>query len=112
MQMAFVSNGGARLDPTINLPQMFDLPDQKLAATISKHNDEKEYPAFDFWAPITRHLPDHAMRGWPRAQNRPDAVPGCSALQGDFAHPTELAPRNPTYRAAPGDCGSSPKSIG
>jgi len=47
----------ARLDPTINLPQMFDLPDQKLAATISKHNGEKEYPAFDFWALITRHLP-------------------------------------------------------
>src|SRR5436190_18531740 len=30
------------------------------------------------------------MRGRPRAQNRPGAVPSCSASQGDFAHPTKL----------------------
>jgi hypothetical protein len=30
------------------------------------------------------------MRGRPRARNRPNAVPSCSASQGDFAHPTKL----------------------
>src|SRR6516225_8424437 len=29
-------------------------------------------------------------RDWPRAQNRPHAVFGCSASQGDFARPTAL----------------------
>jgi hypothetical protein len=53
-----------------------------------KHNGEKEYPAFDFWAPNIATSPDYRMRGRPRAQNRADAVPSCSASQGDFAHPT------------------------
>jgi hypothetical protein len=42
-------------DRTINLPQAFDMFDKKLAGPVSKHNREKEYPAFDFWAPISRH---------------------------------------------------------
>jgi hypothetical protein len=45
----------ARLDRTINLPQAFDMFDKKLAGAVSKYNGEKEYPAFDFWAPISRH---------------------------------------------------------
>jgi hypothetical protein len=28
---------------------------KKLARPISEHDREKEYPAFDFWAPISRH---------------------------------------------------------
>jgi hypothetical protein len=27
----------------------------KLARPVSEHDREKEYPAFDFWAPISRH---------------------------------------------------------
>jgi hypothetical protein len=45
----------ARLDRAINLPQASDVLDKKLAGPVSEHNSEKEYPAFDFWAPISRH---------------------------------------------------------
>jgi len=45
----------ARLDRAINLPQAFDMFDKELAGPVSKHNREKEYSAFDFWAPISRH---------------------------------------------------------
>ena len=43
----------ARLDRTINLPQAFDMFDKKLAGAVSKHHRKKEYPAFDFRAPIS-----------------------------------------------------------
>jgi hypothetical protein len=42
-------------DRTINLPQAFDMFDKKLARPVSKHNREEEHPAFDVWAPISRH---------------------------------------------------------
>jgi hypothetical protein len=45
----------ARLNRTINLPQAFDMFDKKPARPVSEHDREKEYPAFDFWAPISRH---------------------------------------------------------
>ena len=45
----------ARLDRTINLPQAFDMYDKKRARPVSKHKREKEHPAFDVWAPISRH---------------------------------------------------------
>jgi len=45
----------ARLYRTINLPQAFDMFDKEFAGPVSKHNREKVYPAFDFWAPISRH---------------------------------------------------------
>jgi hypothetical protein len=44
----------ARPDRTINLPQAFNMFDQKLAGPVSKNNCEKN-PAFDLWAPISRH---------------------------------------------------------
>jgi len=50
----------ARLDRTINLPQAFDMFDKKVTRPVSKHNCEKENPAFDFWAPISRHRPNMA----------------------------------------------------
>jgi hypothetical protein len=78
----------ARLDCTINLPQAFDMPDKKLAVPVSQHNREKEDPAARFLGGEIATSPDYRMRGGPRAQNRPDAVPRCRALQGDFAHPT------------------------
>jgi hypothetical protein len=45
----------ARLDRTINLPEVVDMFDKKRAGPVNKHNGEKEHPAFDLWAPISRH---------------------------------------------------------
>ena len=45
----------ACLDRTINLPQVFDVLDKKLAGPVRQDNREKERPAFNFWAPISRH---------------------------------------------------------
>jgi hypothetical protein len=61
---------------------------EKLAGPASKHDREKECPAFDFWPFYIATSRDFDTRGWPRAQNRPDTMPGCSPSQGDFAHPT------------------------
>ena len=43
----------ARLNRTINLPQVLDMLDKQLAGPVNKRNGEKEYPAFDSWAPIS-----------------------------------------------------------
>ena len=45
----------ARLDRTINLPQAGDALDQQIAGAVSKHDREKEHPAADSRAPISRH---------------------------------------------------------
>ena len=45
----------ALLDRTINLSQVRDMLDQQTAGAVSKHNREKEHPAVDFRAPISRH---------------------------------------------------------
>jgi hypothetical protein len=45
----------ARLDCAIDLPQAFDMFDEKLAGSVSQHDCEEKYSAFDFWAPISRH---------------------------------------------------------
>jgi hypothetical protein len=39
--------GQARPDRTINLPPAFDVFDKQLAGPISKHDREKEHPAFN-----------------------------------------------------------------
>ena len=71
----------ARLNRTIDLPQALDMLDKKLARPVEKRNGEKEYPAFDSWAPISRH-----HRTMTRESDRVrkialEVVPGCSALQ-------------------------------
>jgi len=43
----------ARLNRTIDLSQALDMLDKQLAGSINKRNGEKEYPAFDSWAPIS-----------------------------------------------------------
>ena len=43
------------MDRTINLPQAFNMFDEKLAGATSKHNREEEYSAFDVWTSIPRH---------------------------------------------------------
>jgi hypothetical protein len=45
----------AGLNRTINLPQALDLLDKQLAGPVEERNGEKEYPAFDSRAPISRH---------------------------------------------------------
>ena len=46
----------ARVDlGQIAAPQALDMFDEKLAGPVSKHHREKEYPTFDFWAPISRY---------------------------------------------------------
>jgi hypothetical protein len=45
----------AHLNRTINLPQVLDMLDKQRAGPVKKRNGEKEYPAFDSWAPISRH---------------------------------------------------------
>jgi hypothetical protein len=54
-QTAFVSNGRRALDRTINLPQAFNVFDEKLTGPVGQHDREEKYPTFDFWAPISRH---------------------------------------------------------
>src|SRR5438132_13883222 len=71
----------ARLNLTINLPQALDILDKQLARPVKKRNGEKEYPAFNSWAPISRH---HSImtRGPDRVRKIAlDVVPLCSASQ-------------------------------
>ena len=56
-------NGRRGLDRTMNLPQAFDIFDKKVAGPVSKHNREEEYPALEFWAPISPTLSDSSMKG-------------------------------------------------
>jgi hypothetical protein len=54
MRYAYCALRALDLERAINLPQAFDMFD-KLARPISRHNREKEYPAFHVWTPISRH---------------------------------------------------------
>jgi hypothetical protein len=53
--------------------------DKQLARPVKKRNGEKEYPAFDSWAPISRH--HHIMTREPDCVRKIalEVVPGCSA---------------------------------
>jgi hypothetical protein len=44
-----------RPNRTIHIPQTLDMFDKQLARPVKKRNGEKEYPAFNSWAPIPRH---------------------------------------------------------
>src|SRR4029453_7723974 len=71
----------ARLNRTINLPQALDMLDKQLARSVKKRDGEKECPAFDSWAPISRHYPIMSQEPDRVRKIALDVVPGCSASQ-------------------------------
>jgi hypothetical protein len=90
--------------------------DKKRAGPVRKHNGEKEYPAFDFWAPISRHL---RIMAWEAGRVRKIAwrrAKFAAPSRGDFAHPTKLVLRRMSngenyaaqITALPPPCAGSP----
>jgi hypothetical protein len=71
----------AHLNRTINFPQGLDMLDKQLARSVKERNGEEEYPAFEPWAPISRHQRIVAREPHRVRKIALDAVPGCHASQ-------------------------------
>jgi len=70
----------ACLNRTIHLPQTLDMLDKQLAGSVKKRNGEKEYPAFDTWAPVSRHHSIMAREPGGVRKIAVDLVPSRSAV--------------------------------
>jgi hypothetical protein len=77
------------VDRTINRPQALDMFRKKLRGPVSKHNCKKEHPAFNAWAPISRHRRIMAREAGRVRKIAPTAVPGLQCLAGRFCTPYE-----------------------